>query len=126
MHDRIDRNEVVRSHGERHEGHQAERDGDAARCPAADAAFRGDLRHLHGDAPPDPDGLLRAAQAVGVAKVVQIGCDVPAARWSVELARTRPDVIAGVAIHPNDAARLVERGRARARLDFFASPARVD
>lgn len=66
-------------------------------------------RHLHGDAPPDPDGLLRAAQDVGVAKVVQIGCDVPAARWSVELARTRPDVIAGVAIHPNDAARLVER-----------------
>lgn len=71
-------------------------------------------RHLHGDQPPDPDAMLEAARSVGVTKVVQIGCDVPSAHWSVEMARSRPDVIAGVAIHPNDAARLVQRHGSRA------------
>lgn len=66
-------------------------------------------RHLHGDQHPDPDAMLEAARAVGVTKVVQIGCDVPSAHWSVQMARSRPDVVAGVAIHPNDAARLVQR-----------------
>jgi TatD DNase family protein len=66
-------------------------------------------RHLHADTAPEPDEMLAAAREVGVAKVVQIGCDAASARWSVDFARTRPDVIAGVAIHPNDAARLVER-----------------
>lgn len=66
-------------------------------------------RNLHGDTRPDPDAMLELARAAGVAKVVQIGCDVEAARWSVEMAQSRPDVIVGVAIHPNDAARMVER-----------------
>lgn len=66
-------------------------------------------RYLHGDAVPDPDELLALAAAVGVPKVVQIGCDVEYARHSVELARTRPDVAVGVSVHPNDAARIVER-----------------
>lgn len=66
-------------------------------------------RHLHGDQAPDPDAMLAAAREVGVTKVVQIGCDAEAARWSVAMAQTRPDVVVGVAIHPNDAARLVER-----------------
>jgi len=66
-------------------------------------------RHLHGDVAPDPDALLDAAREVGVTKVVQIGCDAASARWSVAFAATRPEVIVGVAIHPNDAARLVQR-----------------
>lgn len=66
-------------------------------------------RYLHGDAVPDPDELLAMAAAVGVPKVVQIGCDVDYARHSIEMARTRPNVIVGVAVHPNDAARIAER-----------------
>jgi TatD DNase family protein len=66
-------------------------------------------RYLHGDDVPDPDALLALAATVGVPKVVQIGCDVDYARHSVELARTRPDVVVGVSVHPNDAARIHER-----------------
>lgn len=68
-------------------------------------------RYLHGDDVPDADDLLRIAASVGVTKVVQIGCDLDYARASVEMARSRADVVVGVAIHPNDAARLHdERG----------------
>ncbi len=66
-------------------------------------------RYLHGDAAPDADDLLRLAEQVGVTKVVQIGCDVEYARASVEMARSRPNVIVGVSVHPNDAARIQER-----------------
>lgn len=54
----------------------------------------------------DPDDALARAAAVGVTRVVQIGCDVDQSRWAVDLARTHPSVVAGVALHPNDAARL--------------------
>lgn len=63
-------------------------------------------RYLHGESVPDPDQLLALAASVGVTKVVQIGCDLEYARASVEMAHSRPDVIVGVSIHPNDAARL--------------------
>jgi hypothetical protein len=70
-------------------------------------------RSVHGDAYPEADAILANAASVGVTKVVQIGCDVDSARWSVDFAQSRPDVAVGVAIHPNDAARMVERdGRA--------------
>ena len=69
-------------------------------------------RSLHGDVAPDPDELLRQAADVGVPKVVQIGCDVESAEWSVPFAHTHPNVAVGVAIHPNDAARIgVRQGR---------------
>ena len=54
----------------------------------------------------DPEDALARAAAVGVTRVAQIGCDVEQSRWAVELARTHPAVVAGVALHPNDAARL--------------------
>ncbi|MDP1876137.1 MAG: TatD family hydrolase [Actinomycetota bacterium] len=86
-------------------------------------------RYLHGEAAPDADELLAMAAAVGVPKVVQIGCDVEYARHSVDLARTRPNVIVGVSVHPNDAARIHERDGARAlarALDEIAVLARDD
>ncbi len=51
------------------------------------------------------DAIARAA-AVGVTRIVQIGCDPAGSRWAVEAAERWPAVIAGVAIHPNDAARM--------------------
>ena len=70
-------------------------------------------RSLHGDDAPDPAQLLLWAAEVGVPKVVQIGCDVESAEWSVPFAREHSNVTVGVALHPNDAARIgVRHGRA--------------
>jgi TatD DNase family protein len=56
------------------------------------------------------DAIARAAE-VGVARIVQIGCDLPGARWAVAAAREHDALVAGVALHPNEAPRLVEQGR---------------
>jgi TatD DNase family protein len=47
------------------------------------------------------DGVLAAARAMGIGRVVNVGCDLPSARWSVSCAAEYPDVYATVAIHPN-------------------------
>ena len=70
--------------------------------------------HTHLDTTAEYTGLsveelLRRAGEVGVTRTVQIGCDVESSRWAVDLAAREPSVVATVAIHPNDAARLVER-----------------
>jgi TatD DNase family protein len=67
--------------------------------------------HCHLDVTEAVSGLppaeaLERARRVGVARIVQIGCDVQGSRWAVSAAERWPNVIAGVAIHPNDAARL--------------------
>ena len=46
---------------------------------------------------------VAAAQAVGIARMVTIGIDVPSSRWQVEAANAHDDVYAAVAIHPNEA-----------------------
>lgn len=48
---------------------------------------------------------LRLAREVGVTRIIEVGCDVPDARFAVELASRNPDVRAAVALHPNEAAR---------------------
>ena len=54
----------------------------------------------------EPEDALRMAAEVGVTRIVQIGCDPEGCRWAVQVAERWPSVIAGVAIHPNDAARM--------------------
>lgn len=54
---------------------------------------------------PTHEALDRAA-AVGVTRIVQVGCDVESSRWAVETATAHQAIVAAVAIHPNDAARL--------------------
>ncbi len=56
----------------------------------------------------DVDDLLSAAARVNVGRAVQIGCDLPGARWTRQVLDTRPELLGGVAVHPNEAARLVE------------------
>jgi TatD DNase family protein len=60
---------------------------------------------------------LAAATAVGVPRIVHIGCDLPGARWAVEVARTHDAVVAGVALHPNEAPRLAQEGRLEEALE---------
>ena len=52
------------------------------------------------------EDAIAAARAVNVTRIVQIGCDLPGARWAVEAAATYDALVTGVAIHPNEAPRL--------------------
>ena len=54
------------------------------------------------------DDALAQAAAVGVTRVVQVGCDLPSARWSVQAAGEHPHLVATVALHPNEAPRILE------------------
>ena len=79
---------------------------DALPLPTVDA-------HTHLDSTQTFSGLrvsdsLALAASVGVQRVVQIGCDLASAQWSAQLAASNPQVVAAVAIHPNDAARMTD------------------
>ena len=66
------------------------------------------------------DDALAEAAAVGVTRIVQIGCDLVGARWAVDAASAYPSVVAGVALHPNEAPRLSARGELDAALAEIA------
>jgi TatD DNase family protein len=68
---------------------------------------------------------LAAAAAVGVPRIVQIGCDLPGARWAVEAAAAHDAIVAGVAIHPNEAPRLPDLDEAMAEIERLAEHERV-
>jgi TatD DNase family protein len=70
------------------------------------------------------EAALAAAEAVGVRRIVQIGCDLPGARWAVEAAATHDALVAGVALHPNEVPRLAEEGRLEAALAEIEALAR--
>lgn len=57
-----------------------------------------------------PEEALAASAAVGVPRIVQIGCELESARWSVDVARRIEGIVAGVALHPNEAPRLAAQG----------------
>ncbi|MGZ5399981.1 MAG: TatD family hydrolase [Nocardioides sp.] len=61
-----------------------------------------------------PAEAIEAARAVNVTRIVQIGCDLPGARWAVEAAEMHDGLIAGVALHPNEAPRLAAAGELEA------------
>ncbi len=68
-------------------------------APAFDA-------HTHLDMLPGPvDEVLADARAAGIAHVVTVGCDVESSRWAAACAAEYADVLAAVAIHPNETAR---------------------
>jgi TatD DNase family protein len=56
------------------------------------------------------DAIARAGE-VGVRRIVQIGCDLPGAAWAVRAADEYDALVAGVALHPNEAPRLAADGR---------------
>ena len=64
----------------------------------------------------DPDDwftteeAIAAATRVGVPRIVQIGCDLPGARGAVEAAASYDALVAGVALHPNEAPRHAAAG----------------
>ncbi|HEY3339917.1 MAG TPA: TatD family hydrolase [Propionicimonas sp.] len=52
---------------------------------------------------------LAMARSVNVTRIVEVGTDVESSRAAVALAEQYPQVVAAVALHPNDAARLGDR-----------------
>ncbi|SOE13182.1 TatD DNase family protein [Streptomyces sp. 2323.1] len=53
------------------------------------------------------DEALAKAASVGVTTVVQVGCDLAGSRWAAETAAAYDSVHATVALHPNEAPRIV-------------------
>ncbi|MEL4359309.1 MULTISPECIES: TatD family hydrolase [unclassified Luteococcus] len=81
--------------------------------------------HTHLDATQEYSGLdvetnLAAARAVGIERVVEVGCDVASSRTAAELAARYPQVVAAVAMHPNDAARSTTLEQDIAQIDALA------
>jgi len=87
--------------------------------------------HCHLDAAEPVSGLgpeeaIGLAASVGVTRIVQVGCDVASSQWAVAAAERWPSVVAAVALHPNDAARLGGGlGAALAEVDDLAGRDRV-
>jgi TatD DNase family protein len=74
----------------------------------------------------DPvNGLIDAAAAVGVDRLVQVGVDVDSSRWGAELAARHPAVLATVALHPNEAPRLADLDEALRVIEELAGRPRV-
>ncbi|MDI9836129.1 TatD family hydrolase [Streptomyces sp. KAU_LT] len=71
------------------------------RVPVADSHT-----HLDMQSGSVEDALAKAA-SVGVTTVVQVGCDVRGSRWAAETAAAYDAVHATVALHPNEAPRIV-------------------
>ncbi|MFH8464139.1 TatD family hydrolase [Streptomyces sp. NPDC017991] len=74
---------------------------DPLRVPVADSHT-----HLDMQSGTVEEGLAKAA-SVGVTTVVQVGCDLPGSRWAAETAAAYDAVHATVALHPNEAPRIV-------------------
>ena len=56
-----------------------------------------------------PEESLDLAAQVGVRWIVDVGYDVESSRHVLNLAKSRPEVVAAVALHPNDAATIATR-----------------
>jgi TatD DNase family protein len=72
-----------------------------------------------GEALPVDEALASAAE-VGVTRIVQIGCDLERARWAVDAAARYDALVAGVALHPNEAPRVPDLEAAMAELETLA------
>ena len=77
----------------------------------------------------DVDAEIAAAVAVNMPRLVQVGVDVPSSRWSAALAARHPNVLAAVALHPNEAGAGKAEGHvldsALAEIDRLAALPRV-
>ena len=73
----------------------------------------------------DPGAGIAAAAAAGVTRLVQVGCDAPSSQWGVELAAGHPEVVATVALHPNEAPRLADLDASLRVIEGLAGDPRV-
>jgi len=90
--------------------------------------------HVHldiardGEQAPAVETAIAEAAAVGVSRMVQIGCDLPGARFTVEAIDSHRALLGGVALHPNETPRLAASGGlddAMAEIEELANHPRV-
>ena len=77
---------------------------------------------------PDIQAVIEAATAVGVPRMIQIGCDLPGARFTIEIIDRYAALLGGVALHPNEAPRLQGLGEldsAMAEIESLSAHPRV-
>jgi TatD DNase family protein len=97
-------------------------------APAVDSHTHFDIAVGGEDRAPtdaEVDDAIDAAVAVGVPRLVQVGVDVASSQWSAELAARRPEVLAAVAVHPNEAGAGAATDAALAEIDRLAALPRV-
>ncbi|MFF2812328.1 TatD family hydrolase [Streptomyces sp. NPDC058000] len=71
------------------------------RVPVADSHTHLDMQDTTVEA------ALAKAASVGVTTLVQVGCDLAGSRWAADTAAAHDSVHAAVALHPNEAPRIV-------------------
>jgi TatD DNase family protein len=90
---------------------KAVRERNAHTPPAAPEPLRVAVAdsHTHMDMQaPEVDEIIAAAEAAGVTPLVQVGVDLASSRWAAQVAAAHPGrVWAAVALHPNEAPRVV-------------------
>ena len=84
------------------------------------------LEIADGENPLPPEESLAMAAAVGIKGGVQVGTDLETSEWSADLADRDARVLAAVAIHPNEAPRLHERGLLDEHIEGIAALATRD
>ena len=73
--------------------------------------------HVHlditreGDEPFGLDEAVRRARAVGVTRLVQVGCDLEGIRFTMDAIERHTEIVGGIALHPNEVPRLAAAGR---------------
>lgn len=83
--------------------------------------------HCHLDISRTDDPALSVAQALsrstaaGIPRIVQVGCDLESSRWAVGVASSYDEIVAAIALHPNETPALAERGELDAALDEIDS-----
>ena len=65
-------------------------------------------------------GVLAAARAAGIARVITVGTDLESSRWSAQCAAEYDDVYAAVAIHPNETGAAGPAGEVLAEIEALA------
>lgn len=65
----------------------------------------------------DVAAALASAASVGVDRVVQVGCDLESARFTVDQVDRHPTMLGAVALHPNEIPALAEAGELQSAWD---------
>lgn len=88
--------------------------------PVVDTHCHMDVQYDDSHILPSVNQAMANAQSVGVAKVIQVGCDVASSQWASDVALSHPDVWAAVALHPNAAAHDLELEKSLATIAELA------
>jgi TatD DNase family protein len=90
--------------------------------------------HVHlditreGDDPFDVGAAVARARAVGVTRLIQVGCDPEGIAFTMDVVERFPEVLGAIALHPNEVPRLAALGRleeAFAEVERCASHERI-